>query len=75
MSSVAVGSWGRLEGSFYLAGKPERAVFYLEGPAPGVDLLIQSVEITNPYEYHHASSEGDSAGDENFAINPTFDDG
>lgn len=34
-----------LEGTFSLSTMPERVVFYLEGPAPGVDLLIRSVEI------------------------------
>lgn len=35
----------RLEGMFSLPSLPERVVFYLEGPSPGIDLLIQSVTI------------------------------
>lgn len=35
----------RLEGMFSLPSLPEKVVFYLEGPSPGIDLLIQSVTI------------------------------
>lgn len=44
--------WEKLEGTFSLSTVPDRVVFYLEGPSPGIDLLIQSVEITcaGPYE-------------------------
>ena len=38
--------WEKLEGTFSLSTMPDRVVFYLEGPPPGIDLLIQSVEIT-----------------------------
>lgn len=38
--------WEKLEGTFSLSTMPDRVVFYLEGPSPGIDLLIQSVEIT-----------------------------
>lgn len=53
-TSVTEGSWARLEGTFSLPTIPERVVFYLEGPSPGVDLLIQSVEVTcsSPNEYN-----------------------
>jgi len=30
---------------FSLRSLPEKVVFYLEGPSPGIDLLIQSVII------------------------------
>lgn len=44
-TSVIKGSWKKLEGTFSLSAMPDRVIFYLEGPAPGVDLLIRSVEI------------------------------
>jgi len=44
-TSVNKDSWEKLEGKFSLSTMPDRVVFYLEGPAPGVDLLIRSVEI------------------------------
>ncbi|KAG0460254.1 hypothetical protein HPP92_023382 [Vanilla planifolia] len=37
--------WEKLEGSFTLTSLPKRLVFYLEGPPPGVNLLINSVAI------------------------------
>ncbi|WZZ13585.1 hypothetical protein YC2023_106674 [Brassica napus] len=37
--------WVRLEGMFSLPSLPERVVFYVEGPSPGINLLIQSVTI------------------------------
>ncbi|KAI9107305.1 hypothetical protein K1719_021693 [Acacia pycnantha] len=76
-TSVIEGSWARLEGTFSLPTLPERVIFYLEGPSPGVDLLIQSVEITcsSPNEYNSAIAKCDSTGDGNIIVNPTFDDG
>lgn len=44
-TSAMRGSWEKLEGKFSLSTMPDRAIFYLEGPAPGVDILIRSVEI------------------------------
>ena len=44
-TSVNKDSWEKLEGTFSLSTMPHRVIFYLEGPAPGVDLLIRSVEI------------------------------
>jgi hypothetical protein len=38
--------WEKMEGSFNLTTLPRRLVFYLEGPPPGVDLLIDSVTIS-----------------------------
>lgn len=37
--------WKTLEGSFVLSGRADRVVFFLEGPPPGIDLLIKSVII------------------------------
>ncbi|KOM42189.1 hypothetical protein LR48_Vigan04g238700 [Vigna angularis] len=58
------GSWKKLEGSFSLSTMPDRVIFYLEGPSPGVDLLIKSVNIQEL-----------KFDDENIIINPQFDDG
>ncbi|KAJ0981851.1 hypothetical protein J5N97_010106 [Dioscorea zingiberensis] len=46
-ASVSEESWVRLEGSFSLPKLPKRIVFYLEGPPPGVDLLIDSVIVSS----------------------------
>lgn len=43
---VSKDCWEKLEGTFSLSGTPDQVVFYLEGPLPGVDLLIKSVVIT-----------------------------
>lgn len=37
--------WKTLEGTFVFSGRPDRVVFFLEGPPPGVDLLIKSISI------------------------------
>lgn len=75
--SVSKESWGKLEGTFSLSTMPDRVVFYLEGPSPGIDLLIKSVQIIYPN-----ASESESlrhgcviAGDENIILNPRFEDG
>ncbi|KOM48902.1 hypothetical protein LR48_Vigan07g260600 [Vigna angularis] len=76
-TSVNKDSWEKLEGKFSLSTMPDRVVFYLEGPAPGVDLLIRSVEI-NCSTSNNNKTTGPacvSAGDENIIINPQFDDG
>ncbi|KAJ3672826.1 hypothetical protein LUZ60_006200 [Juncus effusus] len=44
--SVSKEKWEKLEGSFALKTVPKRVVFYLEGPPPGVDLLIDSVSVS-----------------------------
>lgn len=38
--------WETLEGSFTLKNIPKQVVFFLEGPSPGVDLLIDSMEVS-----------------------------
>lgn len=43
---VSKENWETLEGNFTLSTLPDRVVFYLEGPHPGVDLLIRSVVIS-----------------------------
>ncbi|XP_022137962.1 uncharacterized protein LOC111009247 [Momordica charantia] len=72
-TSVLKDKWETLEGTFSLSPMPDRVVFYLEGPSPGIDLLIQSVEITcavpNQLEARSAN-----ADDENIILNPSFED-
>lgn len=78
-ASVLKDRWEKLEGTFKLSTKPDRAVFYLEGPSPGVDLLIDSVLVCSPCisECDSKSTMAVSAGeqDENIVLNPTFNDG
>lgn len=45
-TSASKETWETLEGTFSLSTMPQRVIFYLEGPSPGVDLLIKSVVIT-----------------------------
>ncbi|KAK7310741.1 hypothetical protein RJT34_08440 [Clitoria ternatea] len=75
-TSVIKGSWEKLEGTFSLSTMPDRVIFYLEGPAAGVDLLIRSVEINCSSPNNNTTTTGCvSAGDDNIIINPQFDDG
>ncbi|CAL9779832.1 unnamed protein product [Musa acuminata subsp. burmannicoides] len=68
---VSKGCWQKLEGSFSLTSMPRRVVFYLEGPNPGMDLLIDSVTIScDDTEVCRATSV-----DENIVRNPQFEDG
>ncbi|PKI55577.1 hypothetical protein CRG98_024025 [Punica granatum] len=77
-TAVSEKRWEILEGNFSLSTTPKRVVFYLEGPSPGIDLLIKSVVIScssNPSGCGGPSTRRVSAGDENIILNPTFDDG
>ncbi|XP_061374719.1 endo-1,4-beta-xylanase 1-like [Gastrolobium bilobum] len=75
-TSVIKGNWEKLEGTFSLSTMPDRVVFYLEGPAPGVDLLIRSVEVICSSPNNNTTSTGcASIGDDNIIINPQFEDG
>ncbi|XP_022772955.1 uncharacterized protein LOC111315484 isoform X2 [Durio zibethinus] len=76
-SSVSKERWEMVEGTFSLSTMPERLVFYLEGPSPGVDLLIDSVVIgcSSSSKSESISSRCDITGDENIIINPQFEDG
>ncbi|MCO5578859.1 hypothetical protein L7F22_032706 [Adiantum nelumboides] len=38
-------SWSELQGQFFLISIPKKAVFYIEGPPPGVDFLVKYVDI------------------------------
>ena len=46
-TSITKEKWGHLDGTFSLSTIPKRVIFYLEGPSPGIDLLIKSVAITS----------------------------
>ncbi|KAJ7966471.1 endo-1,4-beta-xylanase A-like [Quillaja saponaria] len=76
-TSVIKDRWGKLEGTFSLSTVPDRVVFYLEGPASGVDLLIHSVAITcsGPCDYDRTSTGCISDADDNIILNPKFEDG
>ncbi|XP_021754674.1 uncharacterized protein LOC110719980 isoform X1 [Chenopodium quinoa] len=65
--------WETLEGTFVLETAPNRVVFYLEGPNPGIDLLVKSVTMSclNPM---NVSRCGDDE-DEDIILNPAFEDG
>ncbi|KAA8528423.1 hypothetical protein F0562_035778 [Nyssa sinensis] len=76
-TSVSKEQWEKLEGTFSLSSMPVQVVFYLEGPSPGVDLLISSVVVScaSPNECKSTSLDCVVAGDENIILNPGFDDG
>lgn len=79
ISRIAVpkDKWEMIEGTFILPNMPKRAVFYLEGPSPGVDLLIKSVVISSPSQSISQSTSGRCVTDtdDNLIVNPQFDDG
>ncbi|XWS25457.1 hypothetical protein CRYUN_Cryun27aG0070000 [Craigia yunnanensis] len=76
-TSVSKERWEMVEGTFSLSTMPERLVFYLEGPSPGVELLIDSVVIScsSSSKSESTSTGCNIAGDENIVINPQFEDG
>ncbi|XP_021888800.1 uncharacterized protein LOC110807838 isoform X2 [Carica papaya] len=76
-TTVSKEKWERLEGTFSLSTVADRVIFYLEGPSPGVDLLIHSVAIncSRPGESKSSSTECVTAGDDNIILNPNFEDG
>ncbi|KAA8538249.1 hypothetical protein F0562_027928 [Nyssa sinensis] len=76
-TSVSKEQWEKLEGKFSLSSMPSKIIFYLEGPSPGVDLLIKSVVVScvSPTECESTSTGCITAGEENIILNPRFDDG
>ncbi|CAH9128661.1 unnamed protein product [Cuscuta epithymum] len=74
--SVSKDCWEKLEGTFSLSSKPDRVVFYLEGPLPGVDLLIKSVVVTcsSSIKCKNSGSQSISSG-EGIILNSIFEDG
>ncbi|CAI0464234.1 unnamed protein product [Linum tenue] len=78
-TSTSKGKWNKLEGTFSLSTIPDRVFFYLEGPSPGVNLLIKSVVICNP-DCSKPKGQDSFCGsaakdDENLIVNPNFEDG
>ncbi|KAG9147182.1 hypothetical protein Leryth_005399 [Lithospermum erythrorhizon] len=69
--------WEMLEGTFSLSTAPSRVVFYLEGPSPGVELLIKSVTVscTSSPEFDKGCTASDPPSEENIILNPKFEDG
>nr|GMC50744.1 endo-1,4-beta-xylanase A-like [Ipomoea batatas] len=72
---VSKDCWEKLEGTFSLSGTPDQVVFYLEGPLPGVDLLVKSVVITcsSSLKCESSSTRSFSAG-EGKVFGPIFED-
>ncbi|KAK1554064.1 hypothetical protein Q3G72_007353 [Acer saccharum] len=68
-TSASKERWEKLEGTFTLSAMPNRAVFYLEGPAPGIDILNK---ISCDYLFQ---ADCVPAGDEDVILNPKFEDG
>lgn len=73
--SVGNNRWEKLEGSFSLENIPSRIVFYLEGPPPGVDLLIDSVVISYSSCKQFEEITSCINGDGDIIHNPYFEDG
>ncbi|KAL0378281.1 UNVERIFIED_CONTAM: Endo-1,4-beta-xylanase 1 [Sesamum radiatum] len=76
-TSASMERWEKVEGTFSLSTMPHRVTFYLEGPSPGIDLLIRSVVVTCPTTNQSDSQSTGSLCDDNENIiqNPRFDDG
>ncbi|KAM2593054.1 hypothetical protein TB1_042260 [Malus domestica] len=74
--TVSKGRWGNLDGKFSVSTKPDRVVFYLEGPSVGVDLIIKSVLIcsSSPSECQSGRTGNFNDGEENIILNPKFED-
>ncbi|XP_031479075.1 endo-1,4-beta-xylanase 1-like [Nymphaea colorata] len=72
--------WVNLEGKFSLTSVPTRVIVYLEGPDPGVDLLVDQVYVCHSsgptrgeFEEEVKAVTDDEA--ENIILNPRFEDG
>ncbi|KAI7745462.1 hypothetical protein M8C21_010478 [Ambrosia artemisiifolia] len=76
-TSVSEGRWENLEGTFVLSDKPypDRVVFYLEGPEPGVNLLVQHVLISCPISVGGTGGYVVRGKDENIVLNPDMEEG
>ncbi|KAH7664999.1 Carbohydrate-binding CenC-like protein [Dioscorea alata] len=76
-ASVSEECWVKLEGSFSLPNLPKRVVFYLEGPPPGVDLLIDSVIVSSSSmtQIEDVKERCASEEDEGILKNPHFESG
>nr|GFB18390.1 glycosyl hydrolase family 10 protein / carbohydrate-binding domain-containing protein [Tanacetum cinerariifolium] len=67
-SAISKDKWANLEGTFVLPDKPDRIMLYIEGPAPGVNILIESVCVLR-------SKSEPCCYDGNIIVNPGFEDG
>ncbi|CAA0830209.1 glycosyl hydrolase family 10 protein / carbohydrate-binding domain-containing protein [Striga hermonthica] len=76
-TSASMGRWDKIEGTFCLSTVPKRVIFYVEGPSPGIDLLIRSVVISNTSSSQCNTRAAGTVCDEdgNIIQNPTFEDG
>lgn len=67
--------WEKLEGTFSLKSLPYRAVFYLEGPLPGLDLLIDRVHIWSATIVKGEVNRSLADGHDDIIQNALFEDG
>ncbi|XP_057856953.1 endo-1,4-beta-xylanase 3 isoform X1 [Cryptomeria japonica] len=72
--------WEKLEGTFSLKSIPNQVIFYMEGPLPGIDLLIDRVHVFSATKAKELLQ--DEAGKrrmpgavENIIVNPKFNMG
>ncbi|XP_057773201.1 endo-1,4-beta-xylanase 1-like isoform X2 [Salvia miltiorrhiza] len=76
-TSASIGCFEKIEGTFCVSTMPHRVIFYLEGPPPGVDILVKSVVVSCPvssqYDTQRKSFLFDDDGD--IVQNPRFDGG
>ncbi|KAK4416729.1 Endo-1,4-beta-xylanase 1 [Sesamum alatum] len=64
-TSASMECWEKVEGTFSLSTMPRRVTFYLEGPSPGIDLLIRSVVVSCPSSDQSDSQRTGSLCDDN----------
>ncbi|KAH9303719.1 hypothetical protein KI387_008123, partial [Taxus chinensis] len=67
--------WAKLEGTFSLKIIPSQVIFYLEGPSPGIDLLIDRVHAWPATTIKGEFNKSFKAGHDNIIRNPFFEDG
>ncbi|KAF3787857.1 Endo-1-4-beta-xylanase A [Nymphaea thermarum] len=79
-TKASSGKWVKLEGRFSLTSVPVRVIVYLEGPDPGVELLVDHVYLCHCSGPSHRKFEEEVKGvtddeAENIILNPRFEDG
>ncbi|KAH6812652.1 glycosyl hydrolase family 10 protein / carbohydrate-binding domain-containing protein [Perilla frutescens var. frutescens] len=76
-TSGSVERFEKIEGTFCLSTMPHRVTFYVEGPPPGIDILIRSVVVPCPdsSQYDTLSKSTLCDDEANIILNPGFDDG
>lgn len=45
-------NWVELKGKFVIHGSPSRVIIYLEGPPPGVDILVNTFAVKHARRSH-----------------------